>query len=227
MNTKLLILSAVLMAAVYSGCGNDKDVSDLIVAGDVYKHTSGGVVITVRDAIFPVSGLDIRINGHALGELPEKGSYQISGNVLPIEPGVDYNLEFVYGGHRVTSTTVLPDESFEIISPQEDYEHDAGTDLEAIWGRSDDNAAYVLLVEEIYPEITVPRHLTGVMADTSYVIPASAFDDYGSYAIIVFAVHDGIIRSENIVYQINSNVEPDVAGFFGAYIEKTVLIYVR
>ena len=222
-----LIVLVVLMAAVFSGCSDDKDVSDLIVTGNVYKHTGGGVVVAVRDAIFPVSGLDIRVNGQALEELSEKGSYLITGNTLPIEPGVDYNLEFTYGGHLVTSTTTLPDESLEIILPQEDDEHAAGTDLEAIWSRSDDSAAYVLFVEEILPEMTTSRHLSSVIADTTYIIPASVFDHDGYFAIHIFAVHDGIIRSGNVFYGINNNVEPDVNGFFGAYIEKAVRINVQ
>lgn len=223
---RLAIIMIPIISMIY-GCGDKKDLSDLIVVGNVYKHTGAGISITVKEGVFPASGLDIRVNGYLLNEQYSKGSYLISQNTIPIESNAEFNLEIVYGENLVTATTILPDTIFEVITPQENDIHPVSTPMEVVWKRSDDDADYVVFVEKVYSEIVETRHLTDVIRDTSYVIPASVFDITGFFTVKVFAVHDGMIYPREIFIGINSNVEPDVVGFFGACVQRMVRIDVE
>ncbi|MEE9553635.1 MAG: hypothetical protein V3W18_05000 [candidate division Zixibacteria bacterium] len=210
------------------GCDDKKELSDLIVVGNIYKHTGAGISVTVREGVFPVTGLDVRVNDYVLQEYGyTKGLYSISQNTMPIESGVEFNLEIVYGENLVTATTTLPDTIFKIITPQENDVHPGSMPMEVVWNRSDVNARYVVFVQEIFPEMTNTRHLTNVLQDTSYTIPASVFNDTGFFTIQIFAVHDGMYYPREIFYGINSNVEPDVVGFFGAHVQRIVRIHVE
>lgn len=225
---KNLVIIIIPIIILLTGCGDKKDLSDLIIVGNVVKHDGAGINIWVREGVFPLSGLDIRVNGYILPEYEyTKGLYLISRNTMPIESGIEYNLEIVYGENLITATTTLPDTIFEVITPQENDVHSVSTPMEVVWIRGDDDAGYVVFVEKVYSEIVETRHLTDVISDTSYVIPASVFDITGFFTVKVFAVHDGLIYPLEIFIGINSNVEPDVVGFFGAHVQRIVRLDVQ
>lgn len=166
--------------------------------------------------IEPIGGATCAVNGTSVGQtLP--GIYFRAALDLQYMQRYDLNITLPSGG-TVTAHGFLPD-SFSILAPRQLDTVGEGATLTATWTRADSAETYIVGISPA--DSTSPAvGWTDGRADTSCVIPASAFEDSlgnyvpGVYTFGVTAVNGGWNKSALDLFLSGGNLE-GAKGTFG------------
>jgi len=216
---RILGVSSILLFLVWlPGCSRDISISpsNVMVRGDVYRHGGGGIQVCLSCLGVPLSGADVSVNGHRLHELPTDGMYLVTQTSMSIEPGVTYELTVRVGENSFSGSAVLCD-SFYCLRPEPSSEHRVGEPLLAEWTSTGNDYRYVVLIEQNFVEVVRQTYVSPVLQDTFLTIPAEAFDESGSYWIIIFSFQNGVTyHSCDAVAVDRENLTRGALGFFGS-----------